>query len=1050
MLQTIASTGARLCLGLMAALPTGARAEAPPQWLDADRILYFNDPFADQQWALRAHGENGATPGQDLNLQPVYAAGYSGAGVTIAIVDGGVSVSHPDLNDNYSGLALNLNGGSASNPNPVNSVYSNAAFFDLHGTTVAGIAVAEGNNGAGALGVAYEAEFAVVRLLASSVSDSQIAQALNFSSGVVDIYNNSWSASDAGILGQTEPGATTRLTIQNNASTGRGGLGNIYVFTAGNDRGFGSRSAYNGYGNLPETIVVGAVDENGLLTNYSEEGPNVFVVAPSGSDTAAEGVITTDVPGTSGGDFLGFSPGSYYQLFSGTSAAAPQVSGVIALMLEANPNLSWRDVQHILARTSTPVHINAPGWQVNAAGFRHHQRLGFGRINAAGAVALAQEWPGAGTVTQVNQPGTGAALTSGVTRQFTLNMPSSLFLENVVLNLNLSGLDIGDVTVRLISPSGSSSTFLEPSALPFTTGSYKGRTVRHWGETSNGTWTLEVTATAGGGSVSSWSIDVYGTAQQPGNNQLPTVPEVTLEAGEDFIVFDPRQGASDPDGDPLRVLSVQGQGKGIYQLLPGGNVRYRMRAEQEGTDVLQVLISDGEGGARMRRISLVGPLIHAGQDWTATVQGQSAYADLLRNDSPGSSFTWVNVSDPELNKIVGLGGPDVRYDSVVGNVPFVRLPHTINDGNGNFRSGWLNIHIAAAEGDLALDFPGGDSRVQVENLGGAGLTNNFTWEAWIRPENAGSYRVSVDLDNNSSQDVVSDVGWGHILDAGTGFLFINGYDDIIYPDASLVFEGLKAGGATFAAYSPAGSIRFGEWQHVAVSLQAGGTGLRMFIDGVEVAVTLDGTVGALDANAADPIYIGNSTIGNGSFEGGFEGQMGEVRLWSNVRTPTQIATNRNVRLNGSETGLRAWFDFGKSRPDVFTAGGTPSQDAEIFQAVWTLRDAPERAWQADTSGGYGFGDGMMYSDLLGWFDTVYAPFFDHLDLSLFSLALRSGDTLWLAHQRAELGWLYTTTRAFPWMYSVGAGEWRYLLEINGQYIYFYRPTPPHWIRMEKP
>ena len=92
---------------------------------------------------------------------------------------------------------------------------------------------------------------------------------------------------------------------------------------------------------------------------------------------------------------------NYLSTFSGTSASAPGVSGVVALILEANPNLSWRGVKHVLAYTSVPIDLNRTyeqqnipqyNWTVNAAGYSHHHWYGFGQVDASAAVTYAQSF----------------------------------------------------------------------------------------------------------------------------------------------------------------------------------------------------------------------------------------------------------------------------------------------------------------------------------------------------------------------------------------------------------------------------------------------------------------------------------------------------------------------------------------------------------------------------------------------------------------------------------------------------------------------------------
>lgn len=78
---------------------------------------------------------------------------------------------------------------------------------------------------------------------------------------------------------------------------------------------------------------------------------------------------------------------------TGTSASAPLAAGIFALVLEANPNLTWRDIQHLVAFTSQYNSLAAnPGWKTNAAGFKVNSRFGFGLLDASALVKSALKW----------------------------------------------------------------------------------------------------------------------------------------------------------------------------------------------------------------------------------------------------------------------------------------------------------------------------------------------------------------------------------------------------------------------------------------------------------------------------------------------------------------------------------------------------------------------------------------------------------------------------------------------------------------------------------
>ena len=361
------------------------------------------DPLVAQQWHLVNSGQQVGNPdyqaiygvaGEDLNVAPVWNMGYTGAGVTVAVIDSGVQLNHPDLAANISstlGLdALSQVGDGSPRRDQFEPVW--------HGTAVAGIIGAVANNGIGGAGVAPGVTLVPIRLIDPTAPVSNLndpfVDAFRYAIQDIDITNNSWGPGTPRALAPLTPQEV--LALRDSIIFGRGGLGVIHVFSSGNsagpefNNGFTSigdwdSSIYSGWQNSRYTITVTGVDHDGeyanvdgTVTDYAEAGANVLVAAPTGSFAAiniaddtgiGSGIVTTDLTGTQqsglGGaniapdpitgqefdrDFL--SNTDYMSRMNGTSAAAPMVSGVIALMLEANPNLSWRDVQEILVRSA--------------------------------------------------------------------------------------------------------------------------------------------------------------------------------------------------------------------------------------------------------------------------------------------------------------------------------------------------------------------------------------------------------------------------------------------------------------------------------------------------------------------------------------------------------------------------------------------------------------------------------------------------------------------------------------------------------------------------
>ena len=180
-----------------------------------------NDTYFPAQWYLRNTGQTNGVPGTDLNVTSVWDT-YNGNGVTVAVVDDGVDVLHPDLLGNISGAGLDIVGGD-SNPTPtVNAI---------HGTGVAGIIAAVGNNNQGITGTAFGANIAGIRLLDVSqgtgtatvapVSSAATATALTHALDTISISNNSWGPKGTGDIAVLPVQVATALAT--GTTTGRGG-----------------------------------------------------------------------------------------------------------------------------------------------------------------------------------------------------------------------------------------------------------------------------------------------------------------------------------------------------------------------------------------------------------------------------------------------------------------------------------------------------------------------------------------------------------------------------------------------------------------------------------------------------------------------------------------------------------------------------------------------------------------------------------------------------------------------------------------------------------
>jgi subtilisin family serine protease len=558
-------------------------AAASPIGPDVD-----DDPFLPQQWHIRNTGQtayaiNAGIAGNDISAIATYQAGYSGRGVKVAVVDTGLEIAHEDLAANVVPGSWNF---ATSTPDPTST-----ATDEDHGTMVSGLVAAVRGNGKGGMGVAPGVGLNGYSWLAGDQSDASFAIAMGGGDGTngpksddVWIFNQSFGT---GSIHPYLPTAIEEAVYVDGVTNLRGGLGAIYVKSAGN--GFRSFTGYPSdpdcsgakaaglscqnasadvYHTFPMNIVVGATNANGKRSSYSTAGSAIWISAPGGefgmtSFTCTSGpcpsyyfdpaMITTDQSGCGAGlsqtgvtestfDAGGFGNSScnYTNRMNGTSSAAPNTSAVVALVLDANPSLTWRDVKHVLASTArwidtniAPVtvalsdgsYVAEPGWTMNAAGYRFHNWYGFGLVDADSAVAMAKGYtPGSlGVVRDTGWlSGTVVGSTiadnsvSGATGTITIATPSQATIEAVQLQIGTNHPWIGDLGVELTSPSGTRSVLLNiQNGFGASSGTVTVQlaTNAFYGEASAGTWTLRVLdgwSKHGTGKLVSWKLRIYG------------------------------------------------------------------------------------------------------------------------------------------------------------------------------------------------------------------------------------------------------------------------------------------------------------------------------------------------------------------------------------------------------------------------------------------------------------------------------------------------------------------------------------------------------------
>jgi subtilisin family serine protease len=568
--------------------------DTPPPQTEVSSV--GEDPLASEAWHLRNTGQksfsmSSATANEDIKVHGVhYNLNYLGRGIRVAVSDSGTEITHPDLAGNtLSGLHRNYTSATpahwhGSSPMPTDG--------EGHGTSVSGLIAALGWNGIGSRGVAPEAKFASFFYLHpnrnTETSSSRLAKKIDQLYGDFDIFNFSYGYSGIYFV-QEEP--TVEEALELGVTTLRDGKGAIYIQAAGNSfketytvsnttvKAAGNTNAHSDLA-TPYKIVAGAVNAQGVLSTYSTPGSSVWITAPGGQDGIMEpAMVTTDISGCNAGysftypayplfDFGKHALNKYCNYtnrMNGTSSAAPVTSGVVALMLEANPDLTWRDVKHILAMTADPIDndpllntlthpwgLNLSGhtydekWTLNDAKIWFSNWYGFGRINALAAVQKAENYDPTtlGTFVQTRSPSGEWYYDSGTLTGKTIPDNSStpvsdriwvghnLVIESVQIEISSNHQWPGELGIVLVSPKNTRSRLLTINS--YIIGELDETIMlsnAFYGETSEGEWRIEVVdgGLASTGSLLNWKINING--HRPNSELLNPWPPTKLTLG---------------------------------------------------------------------------------------------------------------------------------------------------------------------------------------------------------------------------------------------------------------------------------------------------------------------------------------------------------------------------------------------------------------------------------------------------------------------------------------------------------------------------------------
>ena len=497
--------------------PTGEEPEVDPPKLE-ELKTQWNDPRWPNMWFLNRGNDNVTGFGLDMNVEEAWELGASGKGVVVSILDDGVEHSHPDLKENYDPEAsIDLND-KDSDPFPRYDLFNS----NKHGTRCAGQVSAAANNSECSVGIAFHSKVGGVRVLDGPITDALEAKALSFNRNHIDIYSASWGPDDNGAT-VDGPGRLASQALKDGVEKGRNGKGSIFVWASGNGGKYADNCNADGYTTSPFTLSVSSASENGKIPWYSEPcSSSLASTYSSGSMRFRERKVTTT-------DLKGKCTNQH----TGTSASSPIAAGIIALALEVNPELNWRDVQHLVVRTARPRgQLEANDWSENGVGLSFSHSFGFGLIDAGAMVKLAKEWetvpPQETCAASVNVG--EVVIQSGSKQSVPMVMDAEhpcskaiKFLEHLHATIDLSSrTQRGDLKVYLTSPSGTESVLLgfRPADSQQTgLGAFSQwplMSVHYWGENPEGTWVLTVENRGKGDAVlKEFVLKFYGTTENP-------------------------------------------------------------------------------------------------------------------------------------------------------------------------------------------------------------------------------------------------------------------------------------------------------------------------------------------------------------------------------------------------------------------------------------------------------------------------------------------------------------------------------------------------------
>jgi hypothetical protein len=362
---------------------SGRFSSAEPDLMVDDLPMCVDDDYFTYQWNLSNTGQYSGISGIDIQFCEAWDITSGNNDIVVAIVDQGIEMDHPDLEDNL--YAFSYDTESGTQPSQV---------LGSHGTACAGIAGASSNNDEGIAGVASDCPLMSVSNSFASTPNSRQRRAdgINWAwHNGADVISNSWGSSV-----QYE---VIDEAIDSSLTYGRDGLGCVVVFAAGNDNTVVEYPANSN----SDIIVVGAMSQCGERKSPSScDGENWGSNDGETLDIVAPGVkiATTDRQSIEGYNTSSGTAGNYFLSFNGTSAATPHVAGVAALILSVNPYLTQDQVRDIIESTARKVRTDLYTYSTTTGRTNGtwNNQMGYGLVDAYAAVIAAAGGPISGPI----------------------------------------------------------------------------------------------------------------------------------------------------------------------------------------------------------------------------------------------------------------------------------------------------------------------------------------------------------------------------------------------------------------------------------------------------------------------------------------------------------------------------------------------------------------------------------------------------------------------------------------------------------------------------